>query len=152
MKRQIHRTAAILIVVASAAGAATVNAHDGATGVVKERMKLMSTLGKSMKTMSAMVRGKVPHDAEKLRQAALSIADHGGPRMTALFPEGSMQAPSEARPEIWQDWKSFSALADEVRARALAVAEAGDDQRKAAFRSLSRTCSGCHKDFRKKKK
>ena len=127
-------------------------AHEGATGVVKQRMELMKKLGSSMKTISAMVGGKIPHETATFRQAALRIADHGGATLTALFPKGSVHGPSEATPGIWQDWNRFSAYAEEVRLHARALAEAADNPPEAVYRRLGKTCGGCHRDFRKKKK
>lgn len=143
---------ALLIVVAlSVAGAA--HAHTGAEGVVKKRMVVMSTVGKAMKALAEMFRGKVDYDADRVRQQARIIRDHGGDTMLKLFPENSLMAPTEARPEIWSDWETFSGLAHRlvVQAGALDQAAASAGAPQVAFRDLARTCSACHKSFRTKK-
>ena len=141
-----------LLVVQSSMNA---SAHMGAKGVVKQRMDMMVSMGKAMKSLNAMVRGKAALDADTVARTARQIQDHGA-KMTGLFPKGSMQPPTESRPEIWTDWKRFESLATSLGAEAGKLAEAGaagDRKAMAAqFRRLGKVCSSCHKDFRAKKK
>ncbi len=150
---------ALAVITALTAGATLVaSAHEGATGVVAERMEAMESLGDAMKGLAAMYRGRAPYDAAAVRDAAEAIGRHGGERMTALFPPGSLHHPSEAQPEIWEDWERFGELAEDLRVTAAALAAAaGPDaaaseasaQSRAAFARLGRVCSACHTDFRK---
>ncbi len=96
--------------------AATVGvlAHGGATGVVKERMTMMDTLGESLKSLTAMMRGKTPYDENKVRDLARVMRDHGGNNMVKLFPKGSLDKPTEALPAIWEDWDRFETLANQL--------------------------------------
>ncbi|TCD15415.1 c-type cytochrome [Oricola cellulosilytica] len=94
-------------------------AHGGATGIVKERMDAMGAMGDAIKTLSAMMRGETGYDAAVVQREAGKIETHGGKAMTSLFPEGSDGAPSEAKSEIWSNWKEFEALA--VRLESLAA-------------------------------
>ena len=134
-------------------------AHKGATGVVKERMDQMGTIAKSMKAMGAMFKGAVPYDADTIAELSRKIAGLGGDRLTAIFPDGSLQHPSEALPTVWSDWDRFSQLAEKMKVAASALAEgAGNDREGAAarspdalFRELASTCKSCHQDFRIKK-
>ena len=107
-----------LIAAATAAaislGGLTAFAHEGATGVVKERMVLMEAFGDSMKSLTAMMRGKQSYDADRVRAAASKIEDHGGESLTRLFPEHSLDAPTKATPAIWTNWERFSALANQL--------------------------------------
>ena len=96
--------------------------HGGATGIVKERMDLMESMGDALKALAAMMKGEQPYDAEKVRSLALTIADKSGETMTELFPEASLDPPTEALPEIWSDWKRFTDLADQTSAYATALA------------------------------
>lgn len=153
------------ILVAAGCLAATVwsfmapsDAHEGATGIVAERMEAMKSLGDAMKGLAAMHRGTAPYDPAAVREAAEAIGRHGGEHMTALFPPGSLHHPSEALPEIWEDWERFGALAEDLRVSAAALAEAagreaatsaGPQSTRAAFARLGRACSACHTDFRK---
>jgi len=162
-------TATVLVLVL---GAGTVYAHRGATGIVKKRMDAMMSLGDAMKALTAMMRGKQPYDAERVGNYATTVARHGGEDMTRLFPEGSLQHPTRAKPAIWADWERFSALATELVVYAGVLKSAAANQRApgpggttpvdptpeelatmapdAAFERLRRTCSDCHRIFRMK--
>lgn len=130
-------------------------AHMGATGVVKQRMDMMVSMGKAMKSLNAMMRGKTDLDPYSFTRTARQVKDHSA-RMVKLFPKGSMQAPTESRPEIWSDWERFKSLATSLGVEADKLAKAGttgDRKAMAAqFRRVGKVCSSCHKDFRAKKK
>ena len=131
-----------------------VAAHGGATGVVKERMELMKTLGDRMKETGAMVKGKVAFrseiiaaNAREVQKAALDI--------TRLFPKGSLKKPTEALPRIWEEWDRFNDMTDRLTREAGKLNDVAivGDQREIMiqFTKVGKTCSSCHTDFRKKK-
>lgn len=130
-------------------------AHGGATGIVKERMDAMSSIGDQMKIIGQMLKGGSVDEA-KLSAAAGAIADHGGEALTRLFPEGSLDKPTEAAPAIWTDWTKFEAYAGDLEASALTLKDlandgAGTQELSAAFGTLAATCKDCHQAFRVKK-
>eukprot|EP01026_Neomeris_dumetosa_P064947 TRINITY_DN62168_c0_g1_i4.p1 TRINITY_DN62168_c0_g1~~TRINITY_DN62168_c0_g1_i4.p1 ORF type:complete len:155 (-),score=27.34 TRINITY_DN62168_c0_g1_i4:149-613(-) len=151
---------------------AGIKAHAEAEGVIKDRMELMKTLGKSMKGLGPMVTGKASYDADKVRELAVAIAEHGGTKLTDLFPKDSLSDESEALPVIWTDWAGFEAKASDLVVFANALAKAaGNDPTGAvpadlvkdpgelatlpplaSFKAVGSTCGGCHKTFRKEKK
>lgn len=106
--------------------------HTGATGVVKERMELMKSIGDATKSLAEIMKGSVPYDAAKVKQLAATIEGHGGKAMTVMFPENTLDHPSEAVPAIWSDWERFSELADQLAVYAGALAKAADNPRAAA--------------------
>ncbi len=134
-------------------GFAGLNAHDGATGIVKERMVLMKDIGAGMKKVRDMIRGKAAFDAAAIVTVGDRIAAHGK-KVPDLFPPGTVSDITRAAPGIHRDWTGFTALSDRMRLAAsdlAAAARSGD--RKAvgnAFRALGKTCSACHRDFRRK--
>ena len=139
--------------VAAVLMAGTVNAHDGATGVVAQRMDAMKAFGGAMKTLKAYVTGEKPFDAKGAAAAFDVIAKGSGHHLTMMFPKGSYQFPSEVLPAVWEDWARFEKMAD-------AMGKAAEDGTKpglspntaaAAFRNVAKTCKGCHEDFRRKK-
>lgn len=130
MKREFLYAA--LAAGAIAFGAAGAFAHGGATGIVKERMDLMDGIGKAMKSLTAMMRGKESYDMELVRSLARKIAEHGGETMTNLFPEGSLQESSEALPAVWTDWGRFSGLAEQLSTYSMALEAAAGNERAAA--------------------
>lgn len=105
----------------------SVLAHGGATGVVKERMDGMGVMKEAVKVLTPMMQGQVDYDAAVVRERAGDISHHAGDTLTKLFPEGSTDAPSEAKPEIWQDWESFSTLAEQLRVVADGLAAASEN-------------------------
>ncbi len=164
--------AAVILAIGLAAPVGVL-AHSGATGIVKERMELMKSVGAAMKILAKMFKGEEPYDADAVRKAATQIQGHGGEAMTKLFPEGSLDRPTEALPAIWQDWPQFETLAGRLAdysgalvkaagngAGALDGAAVGENPDpnalaamppQASFVQLTQTCRSCHSKFRVKK-
>lgn len=117
--------------IALAAGA---YAHNGATGVVMERMMGMSAMRDTMRELTPMMRGDAAYDAALVRAAADRIAGHAGEAMIGLFPEGSLEPASYAKPAIWTDWREFSRLADALRGQAEGLARAAPNGLEPAVR------------------
>ena len=87
--------------------------------------------------------------------ASVSIASHAS-HMEMLFPPGSLSAPSEALPAIWDNWDAFAGLTRALNARAdrlaqMAASGASEAEIAAQFQILGKTCSDCHEKFRIKK-
>ncbi|MFN0262479.1 c-type cytochrome [Tepidamorphus sp. 3E244] len=151
MNRTLTLAAAALALFA----AGTVSAHQGAKGVVKQRMDAMKDTSERMKSMRASIdRGK-ERNAESLAADAEQIAVHAA-EISKMFPEGSTSEVSEAKPEIWQENAEFLDLADMMARRAARVAEMArvgteDATLQAAFAELGESCKSCHTKFRMKK-
>lgn len=129
-------------------------AHDGATGIVKERMEAMKSISSAMKTITKTLKGEEESKPADLTKAARTIQQHAGEKLTRLFPEGSLDHPSEAKPEIWQDWESFEDLSRALSNNAMKLAETIEQSgtvKKATFMKVAGTCRDCHKAFRVKK-
>ncbi|MEZ5807929.1 MAG: cytochrome c [Zhengella sp.] len=110
----------------SLAGAVVAFAHGGATGIVKERMEAMESMGDTMKALKPMMQGRVAYDADTVRSGARSIRDHAA-QIDGLFPEGSDGEPSEARPEVWTERADFTALAERLEVLASGLEAAADN-------------------------
>ena len=141
----------ILILALLAAGAATAAAHEGhehATGVVRERMIAMETMGERLLAMSKRLRAnkemqQVVADAAAIEALAAKI--------TALFPQGSTQAPTAAKPAVWQQWADFEAKANKLKAEAEKLAHMPTTDAAALrtqFRAVAFSCDGCHQTYR----
>ena len=130
--------------------AATVG-HEGATGIVKARMDMMKSLGQSTKILTAMYGEKIPHDPAVVESEARWIASQAQ-QMARLFPKGSEDWPSEARPEIWLDWAAFQDLAEDLAQKseqlASRAASGPPSETSADFRAVIGICGSCHKKFR----
>jgi len=75
--------------------AVVTQAHEGAEGVIKDRMDRFKANKESMKA----IKGNLGGDASVIAKEALAIQDWAN-QMTDFFPEGSTQSPSEALPAI----------------------------------------------------
>ena len=124
------------------------HAHDGAVGVVKERMDKFKASERATKTIKqAISRG----DTAKILTEAKSLVSWSR-EMEAYFPKNANQAPSEARDEIWLMWDDFLSTIQSFdnAAQALIDAAASEDTAAVheAFEGLSKSCKSCHKEFR----
>lgn len=145
-----------LIVLSALIIASAAWAHGGATGIVKERMDAMTEISRNVKTVGQMLKGTAAYDPDEIARAAKAITGHAGNAMTELFPEGSLQHPSEASPAIWVEWKEFSDYAESLQTSARSLkdlAAQGAEQKTvaAAFGKVAATCKTCHEAFRVKK-
>lgn len=109
--------------------ASSVIAHGGATGVVKQRMDSMEMMGTAMKSLARMILGQEPYDVDRVRTMAQTLESHSGEALTTLFPEGSLQPPSEASPDIWTDWQGFEDLAEQLSKYSKALEMAAGNER-----------------------
>jgi cytochrome c556 len=145
MKKLVPLT---LLAVALGSAALAHEGHDHATGVVKERMITMTSLGEHLLTISKRLRAnkeldKIAEDARVIQRLAGTIAKQ--------FPPGSTQSPTAARPAIWQEWATFESNAKKLEAEAdkLVTTDVGDrDGLRAQFRAVAYACDGCHETFR----
>lgn len=130
-------------------------AHEGAKGIVKQRMKAMSDLGYATKSMLNMFKGHRKYDPATLARLAKAIADHAG-ALPAMFPEGSGGHPSETSPSAWTDRQgflhAFGALMNEATKLSRIAPTATKNEAMAQFFKMSRTCTACHTYYRKAKK
>ena len=123
-------------------------AHEGATGVVKERMDKFKMSKTMMKQINVSLRENDFENIEKSAQKLLSWSKE----MSKYFPEGSDVSPSEASKNIWLDPNGFSKAIKNFAEASLelvnqAQAENSEDSIQ-AFRNLANTCKGCHQKFR----
>lgn len=142
-----------LVAVLGIASASAIGlAHDGATGMVMQRMEAMKEIGQSMKSIAAMVKGDAPFSGEAVQASASVIAGHAK-HMPHMFPEGSLDKPTEALPVIWTNWDRFTEIATKLNSDALALAEVGKTASSAKdilpqLADVGKSCKACHQDFR----
>jgi cytochrome c556 len=117
-------------------------AHNGATGIVKERMDAMMAMGNVVKALAPMMRGEAAHDADAVRAAAATFSVHAGKSMTALFPEGTGGSPSAAKDAVWEDWDEFASIAEQLAIFSAGLALAADNPPIMATGDMSATMMG----------
>ena len=122
--------------------------HEHATGVVKERMILMTSMGQRLLAISKHLRANkdlasIAGDAQVIHELAAKIPSQ--------FPPGSTQFPTAAKPAVWQQWPTFENNAKKLEAEAekLMNAKASDGEAlRAQFRAVAYACDGCHETYR----
>ena len=126
-------------------------AHSGATGIVKERMDLMSRIGKDTRAMAAMSRGRDDIDWSLIIEAG-KHATMTSKHLPMQFPADSFKSPSEAKETILTDKEGFQAQVDALWLAGLALTTAGEtqdeDSFKLAFGAYAQTCKACHSKYR----
>ena len=175
MRKLVKTTSVLAMVIALGASPTMLTAHDGAEGVVKERMHAMLNLGSAMKGIKANLKASNAAQNEALLLAATIIMESSGDHLNKLFPEGSDKAPSRAHPAIWEKKDQFDAISNSLQDASLALAlkstqalgkddsglkeglngERGEAVSSLAnqpvpkiFKAIASTCGSCHQNFR----
>jgi cytochrome c556 len=127
-------------------------AHEGATGIVKDRMAMMQNMDLQLKAIQAMLSGWAPFDAVALRNYAAALHDSCH-QSESLFPAGSQDRASHARPAVWDNPQAFreefQKLHEASEALVETIAGGGRTDIAVAINDLRQTCDGCHATFRK---
>jgi len=125
-----------------------------ANDVLDEREQHMKTLGKEVKTMASMVKGRSDFDADQFVSGAWNMSD-AMEGMLDLFPAGSHGGDSAAKAKIWDNWEDFVAkyqAAVEATDNLADAADEGDETTiKKAFGKVGKSCSSCHRQYRIKR-
>jgi cytochrome c556 len=123
-------------------------AHKGASGIVKERMDYFDRNKDNLKAIQGYLKKE---DFESITPLAMEIRDWAG-KMHEYFPEGSGGSPSEASPDIWENFEGFRLAAQQnyQDADALYRASLNEDKANAvkAFKATAASCTSCHRNFR----
>ena len=123
-------------------------AHEGATGVIKERMDKFKMSKKMMKTIHRSIQNE---DFETIGKSGITLLKWSK-EMINYFPKGSDEAPSESSRDIWLDPEGFKKAVNKFELASLKLVdnskEKNFDKTVFAFRGLARTCKGCHQKFR----
>lgn len=127
-------------------------AHDGATGIVKERHDAMISLGQAMKAWKAILDAGQTPDPAALTVISNQLAAGAGQRMLALFPMDGSGHKTKALPAIWTEWDEFERLSLMLETRALSLAKPGPDivVLGSEFKAVGQICRECHDRFRKR--
>ena len=138
----------IALTMVTLGGLGSALAHSGATGIVKERMDMFKRSQKNLKAIKSHIRGEdygsIAKLADEIREWAIQMPEY--------FPEGSNVKPTEASPNIWQDFGGFkrAAMKNEMATtKLIAAAEAGDQTAVVdAFKRVASSCKSCHQSYK----
>lgn len=121
----------------------------GSGDPVADRQRLMKNVGANWSEIQNKVKAGNPL-AVAVNAEALSLHAQ---RIPHLFPEGSLTAKSNAKPEIWQRWDEFEQAARNLEARAAALRDQAVAKNAAGVQATvgvfgREVCGACHTPFR----
>ena len=121
-------------------------------GIIKYRQNVMKSTAGHMGAIVDILKNRLPLEAH--------IADHARSMLQisrmilSMFPEGSGKGRTRAKQAIWKNWSEFESAANDFEresAKLSKVAKSGDMEALAKqVRATGKTCSGCHRNFRKR--
>lgn len=136
-------------IAALATGAAV--AHEGAMGVIAERMSVMKEMALSMRTVGEMLNGREAFDADSAK-ASVAALHQNCHQARAQFSSGTTDRASRASSAVWEKPNEFKTEMDQFDAAVkalVAASEAGNlDGMRGPFEDVGRSCSSCHERFR----
>ena len=123
-------------------------AHEGAKGIIKERMDKFKMSKSLMKKINKGLQNDNFIIIEKSAQTLLDWSKE----MSNYFPEGSDTPPSEASSDIWLDPEGFKIAIKNFELASLELITQSQsenfDMTVNSFRDLAQTCKSCHQKFR----
>ncbi len=121
--------------------------------VIKQRRELMKHNKEMFVPLVKMVKGAQPFDAATVKKNAEAIAADLE-KASKLFPEGSDQGDTRAKPEIWLLQDEFQQLFKTAieKAKALAQVQKPEELAPAVMALGGKGCKACHEKFRAPKK
>jgi cytochrome c556 len=144
----MRKTGILTIAVLLSFAAFAHEGHEHATGVVRERMELMTDMGQRLLAISKRLRAN--KDLDDIPADAHAMRDLAG-RIISQFPPGSTQFPTAAKPAIWQQWDDFTEKAKKLQTeieRLSTTSLADGDALRTQFRTVAFACDGCHETYR----
>ena len=121
-------------------------------GIIKYRQNVMKSTAGHMGAIVDILKNRLPLETH--------IVDHARSMLQisrmilSIFPEGSGKGRTKSKQAIWKNWSEFESAANNFEresAKLSEVAESGNMEALAKqVRSTGKTCSGCHRNFRKR--
>ena len=121
-------------------------------GIIEYRQNVMKSTSGHMGAIVDILKNRLPLEAH--------IVDHTRSMLQisrmilSMFPEGSGKGRTKSKQAIWENWSEFESAANDFEresAKLSKVAESGDMEALAIqVRATGKTCSGCHRNFRKR--
>jgi cytochrome c556 len=140
-----------IILVAGLLTVGAVTALAQQTSVIEQRQALMKNNAEQTRTLSGMLRGQVPYNADQAK-AALTTLSQNAKKIPPLFPENSKTGgDTKALPAIWENKADFDSIAAQLdKGAQTALASITDEASfKAAAPKALEACGTCHKTYRK---
>ena len=147
-KRSILTAVSMLLLIVFYGSLSFADSH----GIIKYRQNVMKSTAGHMGAIVDILKNRLPLEAH--------IVDHARSMLQisrmilSMFPEGSGKGRTRSKQAIWGNWSEFESAASDFEqesAKLSKVAESGDMEALAKqVRATGKTCSGCHRNFRKR--
>ena len=149
MRKCSLKKAALLLLLIFVCG--TVSFADS-HGIIKYRQNVMKSVSGHMGAIVDILKNGLPLK-DHIVDHALSMQQIS--RMTlSMFPEGSGKGRTKSKQVIWEQWSEFESAASDFERESIKlveVAQSGDmEALSKQVRATGKTCSGCHRNFRKR--
>ena len=116
--------------------------------IVIKRMKLMSSMADNTKVLGQMIKKQIPFDAELAMEALTSIGDLAK-ATPAAFEINASDPKTGAKQIIWDEFKDFSELANQLADIAATNSISTYDDLRPVLMQTARSCKACHSKYRK---
>ena len=137
------------LVIVLTLGATILWAHNGVKDpIVIKRMKLMSSMADNTKVLGQMIKKQIPFDAELAMEALTSIGDLAK-ATPAAFEINASDPKTGAKQIIWDEFKDFSELANQLADIAATNSISAYDDLRPVLMQTARFCKACHSKYRK---
>ncbi len=111
------------------------------------RMTLMDTIKDATSVLGKMAKGSTAFDpgaANKAKETLVKAAQ----QIPSAFETPATDPKSEALPEIWENWKDFSAKAAGMAETVASVEVDSLQGVQTAMKAIGQSCGACHKSYR----
>ena len=116
--------------------------------IVVKRMKLMYSMADNTKVLGQMIRKQIPFDAELAMEALTAIGDLSQATPAAF--EINISGPKTgAKQIIWDEFKDFSELANQLADSAATSSISTYDDLRPVLMQTARSCKACHSKYRR---
>ena len=116
--------------------------------IVVKRMKLMYSMADNTKVLGQMIRKQIPFDAELAMEALTAIGDLSQ-ATPAAFEINISDPKTGAKQIIWDEFKDFSELANQLADIAATNSISTYDDLRPVLMQTARSCKACHSKYRK---
>jgi len=116
--------------------------------IVVKRMKLMYSMADNTKVLGQMIRKQIPFDAELAMEALTAIGDLAK-ATPAAFEINVSDPKTGAKQIIWDEFKDFSELANQLADSAATSSISTYDDLRPVLMQTARSCKACHSKYRK---
>jgi cytochrome c556 len=130
----------------------TAAAAQSCQDTIDKRQAFMKRSAAMAKIGSAMTKGEIPFDLDKVKEILATFAEDAG-AMPTLFPDCSKTGEhTTAAPAIWDKADDFKAAVAKFQADVKAAQDSTMDldSLKASFQTIGKDCGSCHQAFRVK--